>query len=245
MGLSCWISSAVLTGALRRVSRLEAGDRFLPGIRVQRSLVGTTLDLARGQAHPLAPALDLVPKKLEAEPGVDDPRLLRIDHHTQRFQDPACRRQRGLRLRLGPTGDDPVVRVPRELIASASHLLIKRGQENVAVQRRRNPTLWRPLLRRQEPTLPVAARRQRRLNQAQDPAIGHTLSNQREELLVRYGPEEIFQVRIDDPRRASLDLSPDLAKGVLGRPPAPIAKVGIIEYRLEDRLQPVEQRLLT
>src|SRR3954447_15522885 len=54
---------------------LEAGDRFLPGIRVQRSLVGTTLDLARRQAHPLAPALDLVPEKLEAEPGVDDPRL--------------------------------------------------------------------------------------------------------------------------------------------------------------------------
>src|SRR5205085_11110187 len=98
-------------------------------------------------------------EKLEAEPGVDDPRLLRIDHHTQRLQDPACRRQRGLCLRLGSTGDDPVVRVPRELIASASHLLINRGQENVAVQRRRNSTLPRPLLGWKEPTLAVAARR--------------------------------------------------------------------------------------
>src|ERR1700712_3051118 len=86
-----------------------------------------------------------------------------------------------------------------------------RGALSVAVQRRRYPTLRRPPLGWKEPTLPVAARRQRRLNQAQDPAVGHTLSDQREELLVRHGPEEILQVRIDDPLRASFDLSPDLA----------------------------------
>src|SRR3954449_10058515 len=90
------------------------------------------------------------------------------------------------------------------------------GQRRPSPYLRRAPPRCRPPLGWKYPTPPVAARRQRRRNQAQDPAVGHTLSDQREELLVRHGPEEIFQVRIDDPLRASLDLSPDLAKSVLG-----------------------------
>jgi len=69
-------------------------------------------------------------------PDVDDPRLLRIDVHAQLLQDSTRRLQRDTRLRRGRAGDDPVVRVPRELITLASHLPIKRGQENVAQQRR-------------------------------------------------------------------------------------------------------------
>src|SRR5262249_5595015 len=42
----------------------------------------------------------------------------------------------------------------------------------------------------------------------------------------------------------ALDLFPDLAQCVLRRSPSPISEVGIIEYRLEDRFQPIEQRLL-
>src|SRR5688572_8536859 len=30
----------------------------------------------------------------------------------------------------------------------------------------------------------------------------------------------------------------------MGRPPSPVSEAGVIEFRLEDRLQPVEQRLL-
>jgi transposase len=46
--------------------------------------------------------------------------------------------------RCGRAGDDPVVRVPRELITLASHLPIKRRQENVAQQWRGYPALRRP-----------------------------------------------------------------------------------------------------
>src|SRR5277367_4379207 len=58
-------------------------------------------------------------------------------------------------------------------------------------------------------------------------------------------PKEILQVRIHDPLAAAVDLFPDFAQGVLRRSPLPVSIVGLIEYRLEDRLQPIEQRLLT
>src|SRR3954470_12435811 len=57
-------------------------------------------------------------------------------------------------------------------------------------------------------------------------------------------PEEIFEVGIDDPLRARTQLLPDLSQGILGRSPAAVSEAGIIEHRLEDRLQPVQQRLL-
>ena len=54
--------------------------------------------------------------------------------------------------------NNPIVRIPRELIAPASHLPIERRQKNVAQQRRGYPALWRPSFRREEPTLSVTAR---------------------------------------------------------------------------------------
>src|SRR5215472_10485957 len=57
-------------------------------------------------------------------------------------------------------------------------------------------------------------------------------------------PKEIFEICIYDPLAPAVNLLPDLAHGVLRRSPSPISEVGFIEYRLEDRLQPVEQRLL-
>src|ERR1019366_3898873 len=58
------------------------------------------------------------------------------------------------------------------------------------------------------------------------------------------GPEVVLQVRINNPLTASLDFFPHLAQGSMGRPPSPVSEAGIIEFRLEDRLQPIEQRLL-
>ena len=59
-----------------------------------------------------------------------------------------------------------------------------------------------------------------------------------------HGPEEISQVRIDNPLVPLVELSPYLAQCSVGGPPPPVPVVGIIEYRLEDRLQPILQRLL-
>src|SRR5271166_6255805 len=58
-------------------------------------------------------------------------------------------------------------------------------------------------------------------------------------------PEKVSQIRVHDPLRPASYLFPDLAQGVLRRSPSPISEAGIIEYRLEDGLQPIEQRLLT
>src|SRR5229473_211604 len=48
-----------------------------------------------------------------------------------------------------------------------------------------------------------------------------------------------------DPLRPALNLFPHFAQRILRRSPSPISEAGIIEYRLEDRFQPIEQRLLT
>src|SRR6516162_4513359 len=141
--------------------------------------------------------------------------------------------------------NNPIVRIPRELIAPASHLPIERRQKNVAQQRRGYPALRRPSFRREEPTLSVTARRQHGLNEAQNSAIGHMLGHEREELLVIHGPEEVLQVCVHDPFPARFDLFPDFAQSVFRRSPSPVSEVGVIEHRLEDRLQPIEQGLLT
>src|SRR5207253_10522947 len=57
--------------------------------------------------------------------------------------------------------------------------------------------------------------------------------------------EKVSEIRIHDPLRPALYLFPNFAQGVLRRSPSPISKAGIIEYRLEDGLQPMKQRLLT
>src|SRR5512135_2114523 len=57
-------------------------------------------------------------------------------------------------------------------------------------------------------------------------------------------PKEIFEVGVDDPLGSCAQLLPDLSQGILGRSPLAVSEAGIIEYRLEDRLQSVQERLL-
>src|SRR5215471_8223864 len=59
-----------------------------------------------------------------------------------------------------------------------------------------------------------------------------------------HGPEKVFEIRVYDPFPSALNLLPNFAHSVLRRSPSPISEVGFIEHRLEDRPQPVEQRLL-
>src|SRR5262249_47433301 len=72
---------------------LEGADRFLPGVRIQRSRLGPSSDLARRQPHGPTASLDLVPEELEAMLDVHDPRLLRIDVHAQLPQESTRRHQ--------------------------------------------------------------------------------------------------------------------------------------------------------
>src|SRR5471032_1305874 len=57
-------------------------------------------------------------------------------------------------------------------------------------------------------------------------------------------PEKVFQIGIHDPLPTALHLLPNFAHGVLRRSPSPISEVGFIQHPLEDRLQPIEERLL-
>ena len=57
-------------------------------------------------------------------------------------------------------------------------------------------------------------------------------------------PKEIFQIGIDDPLWPLFISFQILRSGILGRSSSPVSEAGIIEHRLEDRLQPVQQRLL-
>src|SRR5271157_5592275 len=112
---------------------LETTNRLLSGIRIQCPRAHLATDLARRKPQGL-PAFDLVTKKLEAVLDVHDPCLLRMEYHAQLFQDSESRGHRRPRLGHGLAGYHPVVRVPRELISPASHLPIKRRQENVTEQ---------------------------------------------------------------------------------------------------------------
>ena len=57
--------------------------------------------------------------------------------------------------------------------------------------------------------------------------------------------KEISEICVHNPLRPTNYLFPYFAQRVLRRSPSPISKAGIIEYRFEDRLKPIEQRLLT
>ena len=72
-------------------------------------------------------------------------------------------------------------------------------------------------------------------NQAQYPRINDPVPDKLHQPFMVDGIERVSQIRIHDPLRTNLDSSPHFARGVLSRSPSPIAKAGIIEYRLEDR----------
>src|SRR5439155_6067199 len=93
---------------------------------------------------------------------------------------------------------------------------------------------------RKELPFPVASRFEHRLDKAKHSAICYSLGHQREKFFVIHRPEKISEICVHDPLRPALNLLPDLAQRVLRRSPSPIAKAGLIEYRLEDGLQPVE-----
>ncbi|HET8548411.1 MAG TPA: hypothetical protein VFL57_10425 [Bryobacteraceae bacterium] len=190
------------------------------------------------------PALDLVSKKLKSLPNMHDPRLLRMQLHAQLIQNPKRRGHRRPRLCRRFAGHYPVIGIPRKLIPLAPHLLIERRQKYVTEQGRNHPALRSPALGWKQPPFAITPGLEHRLNQAQHPAVGYSLSNEREQFCVIHRSEKVLQIRVHDPLPPSLNLPPHLAHGVLRRSPSPISEVGLIEHRLEDRFQPVEQRLL-
>ena len=124
---------------------LEVLDRLLPGIRVEVARTEPATDLAGGQPQRPAAPLDLVPEKLEAVRDVDDPRLLDVElSRPSVFQDPVASASTRPRFRPSVAGDHPIVSIPRQPIASATHLPIKRRQKDVTQQGRNDPALRCP-----------------------------------------------------------------------------------------------------
>src|SRR6516164_2029749 len=113
---------------------LEVLDRPLPGIGVEVARTDAATDLAGRQPQRPRSPLDLVPQELEADLHVDDTRLVRVQRHAQRLQEGCGLGQRTLRFRPCVAGDHPVVSIPRQPIASATHLPIERSQKDVTEQ---------------------------------------------------------------------------------------------------------------
>src|SRR4051794_18412333 len=90
----------------------------------------------------------------------------------------------------------------------------------------------------------IASGLQHCLNEAQHSAIGYSLGYEREKFRLIHRPEEILQICVHNPLPPTRHLFPNFAQGILCRPPSPISEVGFVEHRLEDRFQPIEQRLL-
>src|SRR5437868_1096554 len=168
-----------------------------------------------------------------------------MQFHAQLFQDSAGRVHDGSCLCCRFTGNHPIVGIPRQLIPSQPHLPIKGRQENVTEDGRNHSSLRSATLTGKELSFAVASRLEHRFNQAKHSAIRYLLGYQCEKLFVINGPEKVSEVRVHDPLRSTLDFFPDFAQRILRRSPSPIPKAGIIEYRLKDRPQPIEQRLLT
>jgi len=114
------------------------------------------------------------------------------------------------------------------------------GQNYLLCKRSDHSSLGSAALGRKELPFPVASRFEHRLDKAKHSAICYSLGHQREKFFVIHRPEKISEICVHDPLRPALNLLPDLAQRVLRRSPSPIAKAGLIEYRLEDGLQPVE-----
>src|SRR5580692_272161 len=191
------------------------------------------------------PALDFVAEELETVLDVHNPRLLRMQLHAQLFQDLVGRAHCRTCLCCRFTGDHPIIGIPRQLKSSQPHLPIKRRQKYVAERGRNHTPLRSPALRRKELPISVASRLEHRLDEAKHSAIRYLLGYQREEFLMIHRPEKVSEICIHNPLRPALDFFPDLARCVLRRSPSPISEASIVEYRLEDGLQPIEQRLLT
>jgi site-specific DNA recombinase len=71
--------------------------------------------------------------------------------------------------------------------------------------------LRRPPLGREESAFSVTARCQHRLDETQNPAIGHTLGHKRKKFLMNDRPKEVLQVRVYNPFSAGFDFLSNLA----------------------------------
>src|SRR5215471_4729891 len=127
---------------------LEVLNRLLPGIGVESARTDATTDLAGCQPQGPRATLDLVSQELEADLHVNDARLVRVQRHAQRLQESCGLRQSTLRFRTCVTGDHPIVGIPRQSIASATHLPVKRSQPDVTEQGGNNSPLGCTLLGR-------------------------------------------------------------------------------------------------
>src|SRR5262249_39257235 len=223
---------------------LEVLNRLLPGIGVESARTDATTDLAGCQPQGPRATLDLVSQKLEADLHVNDARLIGVQRHAQRLQESRGLGQRTLRFRSCVTGDHPIVGIPRQPIASATHLPIKRSQKDVTEQGRDNTPLRCPLLGRQPLTIGQDPGFEHASDEAEHPTIRNALSHESQQLFMVHRPEKIFQIGVHDPFRPRVQLPPDLPQCILRRSSFPICEAGIIEHRLEHRFQPVQQRLL-
>src|SRR5262245_59596876 len=223
---------------------LEPVDRLLRRIRVQTPASRVRLDPRRRQIELTPTPPDRVAEKRDALAHMHNPRLAQIEVHAEGCEDlgraPQCR----FRFLPTPARHGPVIGISRELVASPPHLPIERCQENVAQQGRDHPTLRGALRRGKQTAMLHGASRQHPLDERQHATVRHPLRHQGHELVVVDRPEVVLQIRVHDPLRARFDLSPHLAQRILGRPARSVAKAAVVKERLEDRLKPIEQRLL-
>ena len=116
-------------------------------------------------------------------------------------------------------------------------------QHDVAEQRRYHRALWNSLLGRYQlasataPAVSVC-----RSSPSTRPSETRRLTSARS-LSWSTEPKKSFS-RIKHPLIPLVQFLPYLAHRPVSGPPAPVSVVGIIEIRLEDRLQPIQQRLL-
>src|SRR5262249_11883315 len=155
------------------------------------------------------PALDFVAEELETIPDVDNPRFLRMQLHTQLFQDSAGRSHDGSRLCCRFTGNHPIIGIPRQLIPSQPHLPIRWRQKYVTEHGRNHSPLRSTAFARKELPFTVTSRLEHRLDQAKHSTVRCSLGNQSEKLFVIRGAEKVSEIRIHDPLRSALDLFPD------------------------------------
>jgi len=110
---------------------------------------------------------------------VHDPSFLQIERYAKFAEDLCCLGQGGLRLGPSATGHYPVVRPPREPVSFVPHLLIEGGQQDIAQQRRYDPSLRSSSWSFVTATLVFIARFQHLLNKPQHPAVGDLFSDKR------------------------------------------------------------------
>src|ERR1700674_4174158 len=112
---------------LRQVPDLifESVNRLLRGNGIEIPSVQRGFDPIAGQFETAFPTLDFKSEKLEALRDVHNPGLLPVERHTELCENLCCSDQGIFRLGSSPTGHNPVICPPCELVSLVPHLLIK------------------------------------------------------------------------------------------------------------------------